>query len=395
MKRLFLWGVVVPALFRRLLPAWFFESPILLAARHPWITLAIVAAALGAGGLAVAASGVIAMRASTGHFPITERFLHFSMRRSIVTNATPIETPPLDDLKSVVRGAGHYDVGCRPCHGGAEGDTPRVPRHMEPPPRALRVHAADWRDRELYYIVRHGMKFTGMPAWPAQQRDDEVWDMVAFVRRLPGLSREEYARLTRGDPDEPLDLGTADVEPPRIVIESCARCHGTDGDGRGGAFPRLAGQRAEYLEDALRAYAGGGRYSGIMGTVAASLTSDARDEAVRHYASLAPATPAVPRDSARVTQGQMIATRGIGDRIPACVECHGPAATPKNPAYPRLAGQYPDYLARQLRLFQQRRRGGSEYVHLMHAFVDRLTREQIEDVALYFGSLQSSSDSER
>ena len=391
MKHIVVWGLVVPALLRRLLPRWFFESPILIAARHPWLTLAAVAAVFAIGGLAVAASGVVAMRASTGHFPITERFLHFSMRRSIVTNATPIQPPPLDDPRLVVRGAGHYDLGCRPCHGGAEGDTPRVPRHMEPPPRALRVHAADWRDRELYYIVRHGMKFTGMPAWPAQQRDDEMWAVVAFVRRLPELSRDEYARLTRGDPNEPFDLATDVVEPPRIVVESCGRCHGVDGNGRGGAFPRLAGQQAEYLDRALRAYASGGRYSGIMGMVTASLTSDARDAAVRHYASLRPTTAEeTAGDRARAARGQLIATRGVGDRVPACVECHGPAATPKNRAYPRLAGQYPDYLARQLRLLQQRRRGGSEYVHVMHAFVDQLTGPQIGDVTSYFGSLSSS-----
>ena len=40
------------------------------------------------------------------------------------------------------------------------------------PPRALSAHAPDWRPRELFYIVKHGMKFTGMPAWPADGRDD-------------------------------------------------------------------------------------------------------------------------------------------------------------------------------------------------------------------------------
>jgi len=89
----------------------------------------------------------------------------------------------------------------------------------------------------------------------------------------------------------------------------------------------------------------------------------------------------------RVARGKTIAVRGVADRIPACIECHGPAATPKHPAYPRLAGQYPDYLAGQLRLLQQRRRGGSEYVHLMHAFVDRLSPDEIEDVGWYFASL--------
>jgi cytochrome c553 len=60
---------------------------------------------------------------------------------------------------------------------------------------------------------------------------------------------------------------------------------------------------------------------------------------------------------------------------------------PKNPAYPRLSGQYAEYLALQLTLLQSRRRGGSEYVHLMHSFVDRLTPGDIEDTAAFFAGL--------
>jgi hypothetical protein len=47
---------------------------------------------------------------------------------------------------------------------------------------------------ELFYIVKHGIKFTGMPAWPAQQRDDERWAMVAFLRRLPDLAHASTRR---------------------------------------------------------------------------------------------------------------------------------------------------------------------------------------------------------
>jgi cytochrome c553 len=87
-------------------------------------------------------------------------------------------------------------------------------------------------------------------------------------------------------------------------------------------------------------------------------------------------------------RGERIATGGIDvTMIPACVECHGPAASPKNPAYPRLAGQHADYLRAQLRLMQRRQRGGSEYVELMHEFIDRLSDEQIDDVTAYFASL--------
>src|SRR5690606_14567437 len=109
------------------------------------------------------ASGVVPMKASTGHLPVTERFLHFAMQRSVVTNALLIAAPPLDDPALAWRGASHYDLACRACHGGADGMLPVIPANIVPPPRPLARHARDWRPRELFYIVKHGMKFTGMP----------------------------------------------------------------------------------------------------------------------------------------------------------------------------------------------------------------------------------------
>jgi cytochrome c553 len=392
MKRVLLWGLVVPALLHRLVPRALRESPRLVAARQPRVALLLVAGAAAIGGLAVASSGVVPMKASTGHWEITARFLHFSMRQSVKTHAIGISVPALEDEALVLRGAAHYDLACRACHGAAGGEIPVLPAAMIPRPRALAIHARDWRPRELFYIVKHGMKFTAMPAWPAQQRDDEVWAMVAFLRRLPSLGSGEYDRLVRGTASEPLDLVDV-LQPPDVVATNCARCHRVDGTGRGpGAFPRLAGQRAEYLDRALRAYASGRRHSGIMGPIAAALTDEARRLAVDHYASLAPPVSgavlppggAVPAAS----EGLAIATEGQpAELIPACVECHGPAAQPKNPAFPRLAGQFDSYLAGQLRLLRDGRRGGSEYVHLMQAVAARLSDRQIEAVARYYSSL--------
>ena len=388
MKAPVFWGLIVPALLRRLVPSWFLESPITLAARHPWMTLASVGAVIVVGGLAVSASGVIPIKASAGHWALTEWFLHFSMERSIATHAIAINAPPLEDPALVLRGAAHYDLGCRPCHGGVAGDRPKIPQHMLPRPRDLTVRIPHWRSRELFYIVKHGMKFTGMPAWPSQQRDDEVWAIVAFLRRMPELSREEYRRLVTIEGVSAANGASALEPPPETVVQTCGRCHGIDGTGRGlGAFPKLAGQRVEYLRHALTAYADGRRYSGIMGPIAAGLSHDSMQSLAEYYASQPQMEP-VQSVSTPPARGALIATRGVPEQmIPACVECHGPATVPKNAAYPRLGGQYPEYVALQLRLLQERRRGGSDYVHLMHSFVDRLTTDQIHDVAQYFGSI--------
>jgi cytochrome c553 len=391
MKRILFWSLVAPPLLRRLVPAWLLEPPLLVAARHPWLALAAAAGGMAILGTLFAASGVMPLKASAGHWPITERLLQFGKRRSVSTHALAVSAPPLDDRSLVLRGAGHYDLGCRPCHGTPRGGRPQVALAMLPPPPELPSRVPTWSSAELFYIVKHGLKFTGMPAWPSQQRDDEVWAMVAFLLELPALEDEQYLTLARGEKPTTLALDPSAEPAPDIVAESCSRCHGVDGNGRGaGAFPRLAGQSQEYLSRAMRAYADGRRHSGIMASVVSGLTPDVMDGAVRFYASR-PAGAAVgllpSHDNANVARGRQIATSGVPTRdIPACVECHGPSTTPKDAAYPRLAGQYATYLELQLTLIKDRRRGGSEYVHLMHSFIDRLTPADMRDVSAFYAS---------
>lgn len=361
------------------------------AARHPAIALTIAGGVIAAGALAVVASGVIPITASSGHWPITEWFLHFAMRRSVATHALLVSRPPddLDAAGMLLRGAGHYEAGCRPCH-GAPGDTlPPIPRAMTPHPPPLGERVAAWSPRELFYIVRHGVKMTGMPAWPSAQREDEVWAVVAFLRRLPELDASAYEQLVRPGHSSLAEMSaaTASVDPPPGIVRSlCARCHGTDGYGRGvAAFPKLAGQREEYLRRALRGYAEGRRHSGIMTPLVAGLQAETVDAAARYYASREPSPPPATVDADDVERGKRIAHDGVPALdIPPCSTCHGRESV--NDAYPRLHGQYREFLVQQLRLLQQRRRGGSEFVGIMHTFVDRLTDEQIRAVTAYFAA---------
>jgi cytochrome c553 len=367
--------------------------------KHPWLTLgALVIAAVMIVAIVVI-SGVVPLKASSGHWPVTTALLDFAKTRSVSTYSWGMTPPPLDDEVLVLRGAGHYETACLPCHGGPGRRRPPVVTAMTPPPPFLIDQVARWAPAELFTIVKHGIKFTGMPAWPAPQRDDEVWAMVAFLRRLPGLDEAGYARLVHGE----LPTATADKPPApsaepsmvedrpqaRAARDLCGRCHGIDGTGRGpDAFPSLAGQRAEYLDASLRAYRDGHRFSAVMSEIAARLGDADVQEFAAYYERLPPRPPETPGDDAAVARGKAIATAGLVDRdIPACVECHGPTSTPKNPAYPRLAAQHMGYLTSQLELLQGRRRGGTPHVNLMHAFVSRLRQHEIRDVARYYSTL--------
>ena len=331
-------------------------------------------------------SGVVPIKASSGHWRITAAVLDLAKVRSVNTHSLGIRPPfPLDDADLILRGAGHYESGCYPCHGRPGVPVPPVMAAMTPPPPDLSARIQRWRPQDLFSIVKHGIKFTGMPGWPAQQRDDEVWAMVAFLRRMPELDGAAYRALVFGGAD-------ATSTAPRAVREICSRCHSVDGTGRGsGAFPSLAGQRAAYLYGSLRAFSDRRRFSGIMATVAATLDDQTMREAAAYYESLPVRPAAEASDASARARGASIAAYGVPDRdIPSCAECHGPAGTPKNRAYPVLVGQHARYLALQLELFQQRRRGGSRFANLMHVFVGRLRAQEIRDVTIYYSSLQAA-----
>ena len=377
------------------------------AARYLMIAATVLIVAGIFGGLFVMISGIIPIKASSGHWPITAALLDFAKRRSVDTHTLGTAVPPLDDRRLVLRGAGHYDFACEPCHGSPAVQQPRIAAAMTPKPPDLRATALSMEPEELFYIVKHGIKFTGMPAWPTQQRDDEVWAMVAFLRTLPGLEPAHYAELTgateerhapsagsgslaKTDDQLPLeDLLGPSPPAPEAITGNCARCHGVDGMGRGGAFPRLAGQRAEYLEGALVAYARGERRSGFMEPVAANLGLDDIQAIARYFARQPPPPPAIGDvDPATLALGRRIVEEGIPERlVPACSECHGPVPTPRNRHYPRLAGQYADYLELQLGLFRGNRRGGSPYHPLMLKIAGQLTEEQVRAVSRYYASL--------
>lgn len=361
-----------------------------------WITwrrllaLAVAAALLGLG---VAWSGIVPIAASSGHWALTAWFLHFTMRQSVAFHAPEGEPPPLDDPALVHRGAGHFAAGCAPCH-GAPGETRSpVVREMTPEPPYLPPKISAWTPNELFWIVRHGVKYSGMPAWPALSREDEVWAVAAFLTRLPELDEAGYRELALGPAAEGIrdDRPRHLADPFEAALAGCARCHGRDGRGRGvDAFPPLPQQSETYLRLTLDAFAAGERTSGIMETAAAGLAPDIRRRLAAHYAeqSSGPAVASAPRESGPgvdLTLGERLAERGRPDAgVPPCLDCHRADPDQRYPAYPALGGLGERYLLTQLRLFRDGVRGGTPYAHLMTTVAGRMSDEEIAAAAAWF-----------
>lgn len=339
------------------------------------------------GGLLFAWSGIYNVAASRDHLWVTRIALEFALRSSVRTHSIGIEPPRLEDPDLVRLGAGHFSTGCAVCHGSPDQPFRPLFASMLPAPPQLTHAASHWKPARLYWIVKHGFKYTGMPAWPAQQRGDEPWALVAFLQKLPTLSVQGYRDLARIRPprrgaDELVHVGKMGTVGP------CARCHEDENSATTSHLvPKLAGQRVGYIESSLRGYASGARPSGFMQQIAARLDETEIRRLAEYYAGLTPRAEShqSKASAAQVERGRQIAAAGVAaSGIPPCMACHSDRA---RDTFPRLAGQHDRYVHKQLTLFRAGVRAGTVTAKIMAAVAQRLSDEQIADVAAYFSSL--------
>ncbi|HTH43750.1 MAG TPA: cytochrome c [Oxalicibacterium sp.] len=166
-------------------------------------TIAITLCVLALGGALLAygfmMAGFYNIGATTQHLQPVYSFLETGMHQSVRFHARKVLVPPLNQ-DMARKGARLYAEHCVQCH-GAPGVAPAgIGMSMQPVPGPLVDAEGKWQDRELYWIVRHGIKMSGMPAWEFRLADDEIWQLVAFVRKMPGMSPAEYANQVQEQP---------------------------------------------------------------------------------------------------------------------------------------------------------------------------------------------------
>ena len=158
-------------------------------------TLAITVALVLIGGAGVVYSGVYDIGATAPHWRITHWVIETARVRSIKTHAAGIVAPPgLDDAARIPMGTEHFAAHCAVCHGAPGVPKGDIANGLYPQPPDLAVTVSAYSDGELFWILKHGIKMTGMPAW-ADHSDGELWATVAFLHKLPGMTPEEYAKL--------------------------------------------------------------------------------------------------------------------------------------------------------------------------------------------------------
>lgn len=139
-------------------------------------------------------SGVYEIGADRPHWALTEQAISSLRDRSIERQARGITVPDLDDPQRIRRGAEHYAEMCAACHltPGMRETELRTGLYPQPPDLSKHgVHDA----AEAFWVIKHGVKLTAMPAWGLSHDDAAIWDMVAFVRKLPTLDEATFETM--------------------------------------------------------------------------------------------------------------------------------------------------------------------------------------------------------
>jgi len=174
--------------------------------------LIVAAAAL----VAYAYSGMYSVAVGTGHNPVTRWYLSTLRERSVEVRAEELRVPAdLDSEQRIRAGAGHYGEMCAGCH-GHPGREPSD--HFDPAPPALSRHADE--PDEAFWIVKNGIKMSAMPQH-RDHSDEDIWNIVAFLQRLPQLSVSDYEAIT-AETEHHHDEGDQADDPPASQLPADA-----------------------------------------------------------------------------------------------------------------------------------------------------------------------------
>lgn len=164
------------------------------------ISLALVVLALG--GLAFIHSGIYNVTAMDKHSALGHWVLHTTMENSVQARVSDIEVPAnLSDETMIRRGARAYDQLCAACHlkPGLDGTVLRKGLNPKPPALTAEGH---FGPAEQFWVIKNGIKMSGMPAWGLTHEDKALWEITAFLQRLPDLSEAQYQSLIKPDTEQ-------------------------------------------------------------------------------------------------------------------------------------------------------------------------------------------------
>ena len=162
---------------------------------------AAVLALLAAAGLIVVYTGAFNVAATEDHRSFVRWAFDTTMHNSVERRAANVGAPKTPTPAMVEAGARHYKSACQHCHAGPGVERSEWASGMRPRPPHLAEAARGWEPRELFWIVKHGIAMTGMPAFGPTHDDETIWSIAAFVKELPAMTAERYEAIGNGEDD--------------------------------------------------------------------------------------------------------------------------------------------------------------------------------------------------
>lgn len=155
----------------------------------------VVAALVVLGVVGFAYSGFYDVSAKSAHSGLVNWLLSTTSHASIERSAKAVVVPDLSDDAFVRAGINDFDAMCAGCHGTPGQPPEAMGQGLNPPAPDLAESAAHMDPAELFWVTKHGIKMTGMPAWGVTHDDDSLWPVVAFMATLPELDTDSYRAL--------------------------------------------------------------------------------------------------------------------------------------------------------------------------------------------------------
>lgn len=180
-------------------------------------TMKLTWALTGAGllfGSAAIGIGLLDVAADQPHWPVTERVLGLVRDRSIAFAARGIEPPALDDPALLRAGARHYTAMCIGCHGAPGRESTELQAGLYPQPPDLSRHTGHRNAAETFWIIKHGLKMTAMPAWGLTHDDRSIWGLVAFLRNCRNYPQTSLRRTQRKQVKQAMSITPMAPNPP-------------------------------------------------------------------------------------------------------------------------------------------------------------------------------------
>ena len=154
-----------------------------------------VAVLLGIIGLIVVYSGAYNVAATEDHASFVRWAFDTTFQNSVARRAPEPEQPLAITQEALAAGASAYKSTCQHCHAGPGAERASWASGMRPRPPHLAEAAVRWKLSEVFWIAKHGVKMTGMPAFGPTHDDRTLWSIAAFVKQLPAMTPQEYAAL--------------------------------------------------------------------------------------------------------------------------------------------------------------------------------------------------------